>query len=168
MRYYKLTTEEKNHNDYEYKLGLNENKDGLYFTDEHNWTRWIEYDDKIMYWIWDCNPIGEILDFNGKYKAPGIVLSNPRCIFNTPDLVKTLINKCGWALKYIKNPSEEIQLEYVEKFGWGIKYISNPSEKVQKKAIKSSSWAIQNIINPSDKIKLFAIKEKKVRGIKIT
>ena len=41
-----------------------------------------------------------------------------------------LIKNNGYVIKYIENPTEEMQLEAVKKDGYYIQYIKNPSIKV--------------------------------------
>ena len=38
----------------------------------------------------------------------------------------------GYAIEFIKNPSEEVKLEAVKGNPWLIGYIANPTEKVKK------------------------------------
>jgi len=66
------------------------------------------------------------------------------------------VSKNGYAIKYIKNPSEKVQITAVSKNGYVIEFIKNPSEKVQLAAINQNGYAIVNIKNPSEKIKLAA------------
>ena len=42
----------------------------------------------------------------------------------------------GWAIQFIKNPSEELQLEAVKQGGFNILYIENPTELVDHIAYK--------------------------------
>ncbi|WP_164703572.1 DUF4116 domain-containing protein, partial [Aliarcobacter skirrowii] len=46
------------------------------------------------------------------------------------------VRQNGYAIRYIKNPSEEVQLEAVKRNVNAIEYIKNPSEKVQLEAVK--------------------------------
>lgn len=62
----------------------------------------------------------------------------------------------GDAIKYIENPSEEVQLAAVHKNANAIKYIKNPSEEVQLVAVTQDGWVIQHIENPSDRVKVLA------------
>ena len=41
------------------------------------------------------------------------------------------IEESGFAIQFIQNPSEEVQLEAVKQTGFAIKCIKNPSEEVQ-------------------------------------
>ena len=66
----------------------------------------------------------------------------------------------GNTIKYIKNPTEKVQLEAVRWSKLAIKYIiknigGNPSEKVQLEAVKRDVNAIKHFKNPSEKVKKY-------------
>jgi hypothetical protein len=65
----------------------------------------------------------------------------------------------GRAIRYIRNPSEEMQLAAVTADGLAIEWIEGPSEAVQLAAVKNNSYALQYIKNPSEQVKLEAVKE---------
>jgi len=69
------------------------------------------------------------------------------------------ITQNRFAIKFIKNPSEEIQLAAVNRNGDAIYYINNPSEEVQLAAVKQNGLIIQFIDNPSEKVQLAAVKQ---------
>ena len=60
-------------------------------------------------------------------------------------------------IKYIKNPSDAVQLEAVLNNGLAIQYIKNPSEAVQLVAVLSNWESIQYIDEPSEAVKAEAI-----------
>ena len=62
----------------------------------------------------------------------------------------------GELIKFIDNPSEELQLEVVKKNGYSIKFIENPSERVQLAAVEKDPYSIQYIQNPTEKVKQLA------------
>ena len=72
------------------------------------------------------------------------------------------IKERWYNMKYITNPSEKVQLEFVKKYPLNINLIIEkgiiPSEQVQLEAVKQNGNAIQYIINPSEQIKLEAVK----------
>src|SRR5574344_1845703 len=72
------------------------------------------------------------------------------------DVIKYLKKNSSNKLKFIKNPSEEVQLEAVKQNGLAIQYIVNPSEEVQLEAVKQNGLAIQYIDNPSEEAQLLA------------
>ena len=61
----------------------------------------------------------------------------------TSELVQLVaIKNNGWVIEFIKNPSEQVQLEAVNhNKGYNIKYIKNPSED-----IKTNGCDILNIL----------------------
>ena len=99
----------------------------------------------------------KIFDFIGK-KNPKYELENilnkkleraflkPRLIQYNPHLIK-----------FIDNPSEELQLMAVGKDTHLIQYIDNPSEEVQMIAVTKNGILIGNIVNPSEQVQLAAI-----------
>lgn len=84
-------------------------------------------------------------------------------------------------LKFISNPSKEVQKEAIinnplaiefiedldEELGvlavrslWNsLKIIKNPTERVIKEAIKTKGWAIQFVENPTEEMKILAVKK---------
>ena len=64
-----------------------------------------------------------------------------------------------YAIQYIKNPSEKVQLAAVEKNARAIQYIKNPTEKVQLVAVRKDPYVIGYIKNPSEKVQLAAVKK---------
>ena len=70
------------------------------------------------------------------------------------------VKSSGYAIKYIKDPSEAVQLEAVKRNGWAIQYIRNPSEAVQLMAVKNDYRVIMYLEKPSEAVK-FAGYDKK-------
>lgn len=171
-KFYKLTTEDNRHNGFEYKEGLNICPDwdpdatcsmGLYFTDSENWYNWVQYNDKKMFWIWDCEPLnGEFVrESRGKYKAAKIILTNRRTIkeylqsIGTPyDIVKIHPQ----FIKYIDNPSDELiqhliidNKNHLDKVYSLMMFIKSPSQEIQEAVLsKYGPAAFQYIQNPSE------------------
>ena len=75
-----------------------------------------------------------------------------------PIIAMAAIKQNGYAIQYIKNPSEAVQLAAIKGVWAAIKYIKNPSEAVQLAAVKQNGYAIQYIKNPSEAVQLAAIK----------
>jgi 6-phosphogluconolactonase/glucosamine-6-phosphate isomerase/deaminase len=57
------------------------------------------------------------------------------------------VRQDGHAIRYIKNPSEQEQLEAVRQNGLAVVYITNPSPAVQYEAISQTIEAIKHINN---------------------
>ena len=66
--------------------------------------------------------------------------------YNTLSKQLALVQKHGWAIDYIKNPSEDVQLAAVKQTGFVIECIRNPSEVVQLAAVNSSASAFGFIL----------------------
>ena len=64
-------------------------------------------------------------------------------------MVRIALDQSGWAIRYITNPSEELQLRAVETQYDALQYIANPSERVQMAAVKSNYLALRYIQNPT-------------------
>jgi hypothetical protein len=174
-KYVKLTAQNNSHNNFLFQEGLNTDHlplndkeceaGGLYFTDMDNWTKWIDYSEEyIMYWIWDCEPVGEIITFKDnnsriKYKAQSFILSNPRCIWTDFDFQLSAIKVYGKGIQFIDSPTKSIQLEAIKQNICSIKYIKEPSEDIQLTAVKIYGRAIQWIIDPSPAVQIAAVEQ---------
>lgn len=82
----------------------------------------------------------------------------------TEEMQLEAVRKYGCIIKYIENPSEEVQLEAVKENGEAIKYINNPSEDLQLEAVKENGFNLLYINNPSEKVQLEAVKETAYAG----
>lgn len=117
--------------------------------------------------------------------------SNPSYIQDLNEVDEELnlfmVNNNGNNVKYIKNPSKEVQKEaiknvplsvqYIEKIDEEIGIISvkslwnslglikNPTEEIIKEAIKTKGWAIQFVKDPSEELQVLAV-EKDYDAIK--
>ena len=68
------------------------------------------------------------------------------------------IEQAGWAIQYVKEPSEALQLLAVRKNYDAIKYIKEPYESVQEEAVRKSYDALKYIASPSPIVERIAIK----------
>jgi hypothetical protein len=48
------------------------------------------------------------------------------------------VQQYGYSIKYMKNPSERVQLAAVKQNAYAIEYIKNPSERVQLAAVQAA------------------------------
>jgi hypothetical protein len=67
------------------------------------------------------------------------------------------VEQAGWAIKYVSNPSEELQLIAVRKNYDAIKFIKEPYESVQKEAVSINYEALRFIKAPTYETELIAI-----------
>lgn len=138
--YVKLTNRDSNHNGFQYKEGPNwcddfdpeaECDKGLYFTDLENWWRWCSYGHSEMCWIWDVEPLSQVIIEDakiGKYKAHGIKISNRRYIYDlvSADMLNKIVkHNCFYPKnllpKLSKNPNRICNL-VINLFDNGIVY----------------------------------------------
>jgi hypothetical protein len=70
------------------------------------------------------------------------------------------INECESAFMWIKTPTEAAQLRAVTRYAWNIEHIENPSEAMKLAAVKSSGYVISTIRNPSPELINVALREQ--------
>jgi len=124
-KFYKLTCEDENHNGFQFQTGLNIDtvpfnptgecsKGGLYFTEQNKVGKWMFYKD-VKY----IRPV-IILDDSliyieeDKFKADKFYLGEKKLIedfelWNDETFCKLAVQENGYALKYVKEPTEEIK-----------------------------------------------------------
>ena len=73
------------------------------------------------------------------------------------DTCISMLNSPPHMIKYIKNPSEAVQLAAVTENGNSIGFLKNPSEAVQVAAMNENIYAIQYIKNPKEFLQLLAV-----------
>ncbi len=115
MDYFKLTTEDCIHNGYQYKEGLNclegefnnekiFGSGGLYFCCYEVIPKWIIYNKKLMYYIWDvelCED-SKIVDMGDKLKTDKFILTNKRTIWDNEEICKLAVKENGNSLQFVK------------------------------------------------------------------
>jgi len=74
-----------------------------------------------------------------------------------PIIAMAAVIRAGTAIKYIKNPSEAMQMAAIKQDVRAIKYIKNPSEAMQMAAIKQGGYAIRYIKNPSEAVQMAVV-----------
>ena len=67
----------------------------------------------------------------------------------------------GRVIRFIKNPTLEMQLEVVKQDGLAIQYIKRPTPEIQLAAVKQNGCAIQFIKNPTVEVQLEAVKQSR-------
>lgn len=65
--------------------------------------------------------------------------------------IKT-VQKSGYAIKHINNPSKKAQLLAVKNSPYFIQYIKNPTEEIQLLAVSEVPALISNIKNPTERV----------------
>ncbi len=69
-----------------------------------------------------------------------------------------VVQKNGYDIQFINNPTEKIKMEALKKDGYAIQYINKPTEEMKLEAIKQNEDVIECINNPSEEIQLIAVK----------
>ena len=90
-----------------------------------------------------------------KYKANKLILHNIQPISELPlwldaTVTKKIVQQNGNAIKYVKEPSEELRRLAVQENGLAIHYIKEPSEEVRRLAVQQNGRVIQYIKEPSE------------------
>ena len=95
----------------------------------------------------------ELITKNSKYFKV-LISSN----IDINDNLKVLaVKNNAYNIQYIKNPSEQVQLEAVSVTNDIIKLIENPTEQVKNISVKRNSYNIRFIKNPSEKLQIDAV-----------
>ena len=162
MDYIKLTTENNTHNGYQYKEGLNcldgefNNEKicgsgGLYFCRKEDSYKLINYNDKVMYYIWDvelCED-SKIVDMGDKLKTDKFILSNKRSIWDNKELCKLSVSENGNALEFVKPEfmSYEICKLAVQQSGYALQYVIPElmTDEICKLAVQRDGYALKYV-----------------------
>lgn len=80
-----------------------------------------------------------------------------------PDFIKNMIllnklQKEGWHIRDIQNPTEKQQMAAIKHEATNIMYIKEPTEKVQLAVVKERSSLFQYIKNPTEKVEKEAVR----------
>ncbi len=162
MVYLKLTTENCIHNGYKYKEGLNclegefNNEricgsGGLYFCRKEDFGKWINYNEKIMYYIWDVELCvdSKIVDMSDKLKTNKFILKNKRTIWDNYEICKLSVKENGLSLKYVKPElmTEEICILAVQQNGYVLQCIKPNfiTEEICKLAVSKNGLALEYV-----------------------
>ena len=85
-------------------------KGGFYYCHQKDIKKWICYNGKLMYYIWDVAIPNDakIIDMGDKLKTDKFILSNRRCIWNNYEICKLAVKQNGLSLCYVKDKTREI------------------------------------------------------------
>ena len=102
------------------------------------------------------------IDTDDENEIIKIIKINHNCIKYLPDISDDLkewvVSLNPYAIKSIKNPSDELIMSAMKKYGGQlIEYIKNPSDEVIKFALTSSPFAIRYIKNPTEEHQFIAL-----------
>ncbi len=171
LKYYKLTTDDENHNGYQFKDGLNIDTNpintnkcsqgGLYFTEGKKIYKWLSYNNKIMKYIREV----EILDDSiicieeDKYKTDKFVLKSRKIIFEDEEICKLIVKEYGLALYYVKTQTEEICKLSVEKDGLALEYVKDQTYEICKIAVKQYGLALKYVSDQTEELCKIAVEQ---------
>ena len=162
MDYVRLTTEDCNHNGYQYKEGLNCLNEkfnsekicghgGLYFCRKEDVGDWVNYNYKVMYYIWDVKLLDDskIVDMGNKLKTDKFILINKRIIWNDEEICKLACTRYGLLLKYV-NPeliTHEICKLSCNQNGLALRYVKPElmTPEICKLAIQKNVLALRYV-----------------------
>lgn len=147
----------------------------------------VDLDFDNLWWFDDDSQQTEFLKIQQEYLKRS--KKNVKCYLNkipkeywNQQIIFNELQKDPHTLKYIENPTEEVQLFAVKRNGYVIKYIENPSKEVQLEAfisvpelfnynildltpemklqaVKSNGYTLKYIKNPSQEMQLEAVKQ---------
>ena len=110
-------------------------------------------------------PVNEFFKFNiGKrYKLVGEAEDERLAFFNRwsdPAYCLEAVKQNGYALKYVKEQTEELCLEAVKENGDALRYVKEQTEKICLEAVKQNSYSLRYVRDKT----IF----EKITGLKIT
>jgi hypothetical protein len=173
LRFVKLTNEYCQHYGHYYSAGLNIDKipfnpipecakGGLYFCRYEDAHKWIRYRSEIMHWLWDVEiPEGEnVIDMGNKLKARRIILSNKRCVWKDEDICLKIVQKNGYMLRFVKNPTHEMQIAAVSNYRYAIMHIdkNDQTEEICLAAVKLDGSALLHCAYKTEAVCIAAVK----------
>ena len=177
MVYVKLTTKDRVHNGYQYKEGLNclegkFNSDnicaegGLYFCDEKDIGKWVNYGNKVMHYIWDVTLFDDskLVVMGDKLKTDKFIIQNKRTIWDDNGLnLRYVVHQteelCKLAVQeFVKDQTEEICKLAVRQNGHALKYVDHQTDKICKLAVQQDGFSLEWVKNQTDEICKLAVR----------
>ena len=70
-----------------------------------------------------------------------------------------MVKQNGYALKFVKNQTEEICLAAVKQCGYALKFVKNQTEQVCLAAVKEDGDVLFYVINQTERVCLEALKQ---------
>ena len=173
-KFHKVLNDSRCHFGFTYTEGLNVDtqpfnpsstcsKGGLYFCEEEHLHLYL-FSYGSIYATVSIPEDALVYKEDTKYKANQLILHNIQPISELPlwldaTVTKKIVKKFGHAIKYTKEPSEEVQRLAVQQNGFVIKYIKEPSEEVRRLAVQENGHAIQYIKEPSEEVRRLAVQQ---------
>jgi len=124
------------------------------FTDEKDneidLEKFVAKHPKVWELLYDYEYIEDLIE-NGTPEAIRFVL-NP-----SEELQMAVVEDDPDYLAYIHNPTEDVQLEAIESYIYAFQYIKNPTERIQAALMKIEPTMIGMIDNPTEKVQMIAV-----------
>lgn len=147
--YYKLTNKESTHNGFQFREGLNtdihewnpESVFGIYISNLENLPFWFDSNGPMEF-IWDVSFPKHVAMKTESYslKCHSIILANKRRISDMKEwgdesFVKNAFTKSDTSIRYLTNPSEDIQITAIKIRPFSVLYVKNPSTPITRYAV---------------------------------
>lgn len=168
----KLTTASRIHNGFEFKEGLNEDihdfnpeegcvKGGFYFCTYSDFGKWVYYKEMRMDYIWDVTVPNDakVVIVNNKIKCDKFILSNMKHIWRNEILCKDAVKQNGYALRWVRNQTEDICLAAVKQDGFALQFIDAQTLSVCLAAVKQNGFALEWVKIQTEEICTEAVKQ---------
>lgn len=170
-KYVKLINKENNHNGYKYGPGLNTldgpfnprhvcRKGGLYFCQEDDIGRWIEYGTGTMEYV--CDVVipddAKVLVMENKLKTDKFELTNKRNIWTDEEYCKKAVKEDGMYLKYVTNQTEEICEIAIKNVIDAFEYVEYKTDHLYKIAVEDNGMLLEFIEDQTEEICELAVK----------
>ena len=173
-KFYKVLNDSLCHYDFTYNEGLNVDtqlfnpssacsKGGLYFCEEEHLHLYL-FSYGSIYATVSIPEDALVYKEDTKYKANQLILHNIQPISELPlwldaTVTKKIVQQTGFAIKYIKEPSEELRRLAVQQIGLAIQYIKEPSEELRRLAVQRNGHAIRFVKEPSEEVRRLAVQQ---------
>ena len=173
-KFYKVLNDSRCHYDFTYTAGLNVDtqpfnpsstcsKGGLYFCEEEHLHLYLCSYGSICATV-SIPEDALVYKEDTKYKANKLILHNIQPITELPlwldaNVTKKIVQQNGNAIKYVKEPTEELSRLAVQQNGYAICYVKEPSEELQRLAVQKNGCVIQYIKEPSEEVRRLAVQQ---------
>jgi len=170
-QYYKVLRNDMTHNRFKYQLGLNidsqpfdnrEYRNGLHFADEKNICKWLYCGDQLAYV--SIPPDAQTVHFLDNSKADKLIIDKiiPLAewhVWEDPEFCLATVQQNWYALKYVKDQTEEICLAAVRQYGCSLEYVKEQTPVICLAAVQQDGDALKYVKEQTDDICLAAVQQ---------
>jgi hypothetical protein len=176
-KFYKLTNKSENHNGFQFIDGINIDtqkfnpsctcsKGGLYFTELNKIAKWISYGEQNMKYIREVKILddSQICIEENKFKTNKFIL-HPKVLleefeqWNNFEFCKLAVQQNGYALKYVKNQTDEICNLAVIQNPYTVYYVKDQTEEICKLAVQQNGIALRHVKEKTEEICKLAVQQ---------